>query len=318
MNRMLAGHLRYVGAIALSAAVTATGCYVLANLEQLSDFAPNHATDSDASADALDESSGSSDDSDVRLDTATGRDAAEAGRDATVDHRAPDGALLCDYETSWCAQQSPTPTFCHDFSHNDPVYGFAKSSSYRSVPSLTNVDSTSSPCSLSVRVSALRDTEAGFCRLVDALDYYPRRIQVAFDFRIVALDPSKSADLTTIQLGSLGNNWSLWLRLQRTLATVIEVTTVTGNQPSPVAHDLTDVPGKNGWTRVTIDVDLANSRLQSVLFDGEDVLPDLEKSISPTYVPSGTTQFVFGADTVVGPSAPIEYYMDNIVVIAEK
>ncbi len=241
--------------------------------------------------------------------------------DAATDAQPTDAAT--DAPVTYCSSLSPAATFCADFdTATDYKEGWSSTYFYDSNPvgtslELYTTDPKSAPNSLLATAPAMGNSTQAQALVQKDFATGGTKFRFAYDFRVLARDPTRLSNLQRMQLGLYPSDWSLSLVLEGTKAYLQEVILGVDGGKSYKDHPLQGIPGTTAWTRIEYTVDLTNSKL-SVSFDGANVLLDdaatalvTDKTIAPNAALT-PLRLIVGINYQTGPLAETKFLVDNV------
>jgi hypothetical protein len=222
---------------------------------------------------------------------------------------AADGGPRPDGGPSFCASLSPKPAFCDDFDDGDLTNDWDQATVVAPTSEIALDTSTfvSGSASFDAVVHAVGGGEGGYASLRSTVKGTPSHVALSFQAR-----PSTSTIAEgAIAIGDLdvsdAHVFTLYLRDDDPAGAKASVKEIDGS--TVTYHPIARLPAANAWTKITLDVDVANGRL-SLLYDTEKVLDAVDVSKTPALDPT----FRVGAVYVLGPEAPFELHVDDVVV----
>jgi hypothetical protein len=252
-------------------------------------------------------SSGSSTDApDAEIDVAIGPDTSVPELDASAPDVADARKDVLDAGPPFCASLVPKPKFCDDFDDQNLTDDWTSSAAApASIFELDETTATSAPASFHFGAREAVAAAANNVLLRTTMFGAVTHGKLAFSTLLPTVTFAKGAIAIAQFYVNLDDVFTLYLRSPNGAAPAAELEEYVGGVTT--AHPLTKLPPLGVWTRVAIDLDLANGKA-TVMFDA---VKALDATIA---VGAGSEATVRIGAIVDGPADAFEGHIDDVVV----
>lgn len=228
---------------------------------------------------------------------------ADAGDAADVDAAKPDA----DAGAKYCLSLVPTPRFCDDFDDGDLTNDWTTSAFVPgAVAALDPTSFTSGPASFHVLTPATNATASNNALVRLTMFAAVSHPKLSFSAFLPAVTFTKGAIAIARLDVALNHLFTLYLRDRDPVAPTAILEEYVGG--TTTRHLLTTLPPINAWTRIALDLDLANGQA-NVSFDAQKAL-DAE----PIAALAGSEATVRLGAIIDGPADAFDARFDDVVV----
>ncbi len=210
----------------------------------------------------------------------------------------------------FCATRVPAPRFCDDFDDGDLVDDWDVPTAFNGEPILDTFAATSRPASFALETIPLLAGEGAHVHLRTTVKGSPdpARGHVVFSFSLMLGRPSFERGVIGIAPLDLSPSHFFTLNLRDGDETAPAATLAETAAGVSTRHVLTTLPDTTTWRRVTIDVDVAASRV--VVTWGERTVLDAPIAATPVIDPT----IRLGAIYMSGPADALEARFDDVTL----